>query len=188
MSRRARIPRWEDVLTPRPTRPQAGDADNGAAQAPDRPATQEARVRSAPTTETAEAGAPRPAEDGRPQLRGVHVGRDQFVARVEVTLRRDGREARTIEEASATTGGIQRAVAAATLRGVQSLQPAGERYEVESVARLTGHSGDLVVVEVSCLGQVGMASVAGVARVTSADPERATARAALDAVNRRVST
>lgn len=102
-----------------------------------------------------------------------------------VTLGLAGRSAVGEASGAATSGGILRAVAAATLRAVEQLADAPVRVDVEHLERIATGPESTVVVWLTMLTASGSTRLTGAAAVRD-DVRQAVVRATLDAVNRRL--
>lgn len=104
----------------------------------------------------------------------------------EVTLRRNGESASGAATGLQTTGNSIRLVAQATLWALQTFEPAANRAHVEAATIITLSERRLAIAVVTLLDPPHEEVLTGSATVRAAGELDATARAVLDAVNRRL--
>lgn len=126
-----------------------------------------------------------PTRPGRLVIDRVQLSSAGLTTAVTVTLRAGGRSYVGLAEGTATAGSLLRAVAMATLRGVESVVEGGARFDVEHVeiAETGGDRTALVVVTMVTDRATQRLSGASVVRE---DTRQAVIRAVLAAVNRRL--
>jgi hypothetical protein len=145
--------------------------------------------------EDAEVHAPRAPEPdvphqrvaGRPAISRMHLVSSGLDVTATVTLTSDGRTASGESRASASQTGVQRAVAAATLRAVEELSGDIARFELDHLEVSQLGSERTVVVALTMLSSRGTERLTGAAAVRE-DVRQAVIRATLDALNRRLET
>lgn len=122
----------------------------------------------------------------RPLIRRIEVGGAGLEVRARATLWLDGRTVLGEATAAATPAGRLRSAAQATLRALEQLLGGDTRLELDELDVEGDGQVQRVVARVGVLTWTGLESHVGVALVREGDPEHATVRATLDALNRRV--
>jgi hypothetical protein len=139
-----------------------------------------------PTTEP-DVDVPHQRVAGRPAISRMHLVSSGLDVTATVTLTSDGRTASGESRASASQSGVQRAVAAATLRAVEELSGDIARFELDHLEVSQLGSERTVVVALTMLSSRGTERLTGAAAVRE-DVRQAVIRATLDALNRRLET
>jgi hypothetical protein len=123
----------------------------------------------------------------RAAIRHLETSRGPREVQVSAVLEHDGRDSHGRAQAVATSVGMLRAVAEATLDALRGLAD-GQLYAViDRVSLRMDAEPAVALVVVSMVSERGEESLLG-ASVVHDDPERAIMRATLDALNRRVDT
>jgi hypothetical protein len=122
---------------------------------------------------------------GRPAISRMHLVSSGLDVTATVTLTSDGRTASGESRASASQSGVQRAVAAATLRAVEELSGDIARFELDHLEISQLGAERTVVVALTMLSSRGTERLTGAAAVRE-DVRQAVIRATLDALNRRL--
>jgi hypothetical protein len=154
---------------PAPPAPAAAPASPGSAAAPGAATAQAAR---------------------RPTVARPAIGRMQLVSAgldvtAKVTVKFAGRSALGENTGTATTTGVQRAVALATLHALEELVGRAARFELEDIEISTAGRQNTVLAVVTMLTDRGGERLTGSATVRE-DVRQACIRAILHAVNRRL--
>ena len=124
---------------------------------------------------------------GRPAISRMHLVSSGLDITATVTLTSDGRSAAGESRGSASQSGVQRAVAGATLRAVESLSGGIARFELDHLEVAHLGSDRMVIVALTMLSARGTERLTGAASVRE-DVRQAVIRATLDALNRRLET
>jgi hypothetical protein len=124
---------------------------------------------------------------GRPAITRMHLVSSGLDVTATVSLSSDGRTASGEARASASQSGVQRAVAGATLRAVESLSGDIARFELDHLEVTHIGSERTVIVALTMLSSRGTERLTGAAGVRE-DVRQAVIRATLDALNRRLET
>jgi hypothetical protein len=124
---------------------------------------------------------------GRPAITRMHLVSSGLDVTATVTLSSDGRSASGESRGSASQSGVQRAVAAATLRAVESLSGDIARFELDHLEISHLGSDRMAIVALTMLSGRGTERLTGAAAVRE-DVRQAVIRATLDALNRRLET
>ncbi|MDT7543962.1 MAG: hypothetical protein QOE99_72 [Actinomycetota bacterium] len=124
---------------------------------------------------------------GRPAITRMHLVSSGLDVTATVSLTSDGRTASGEARASASQSGVQRAVASATLRAVESLSGDIARFELDHLEVTHIGSERTVIVALTMLSARGTERLTGAAGVRE-DVRQAVIRATLDALNRRLET
>jgi hypothetical protein len=104
-----------------------------------------------------------------------------------VTLRLEGRDYSGESDGAATTTGVHRSVATATLHAVESVLGGRVRFEVEHVEIASAAGERTALVVLTLVTERGSERLSG-ASVVREDMRQAVIRATLAAVNRRIET
>ncbi|MDQ1614450.1 MAG: hypothetical protein QOJ60_389 [Actinomycetota bacterium] len=168
--------------------------------APARPAGPTPVVPNGATNAPAAAAVPAPAPEPVRELPDVRVAapgrlsiqRVQLVSAglgvvVTVTLRLEGRDYSGESDGAATTTGVHRSVATATLHAVESVLGRRVRFEVEHVEIASAAGERTALVVLTLVTERGSERLSG-ASVVREDMRQAVIRATLAAVNRRIET
>lgn len=123
----------------------------------------------------------------RPAISRMHLVSSGLDVTATVTLAAAGRSADGEARGTASPGGVQRAVAAATLRAVEQLLDGAVRVELEHLQVSRLGSERTVLVTLTLLTARGTERLTGAAAVRE-DVRQAVMRATLDALNRRLET
>jgi hypothetical protein len=126
-----------------------------------------------------------PTRRGRLAIQRVQLLSAGLGVAVTVTLGMDGETFPGEAEGSATTSGVHRSVAAATLRAVEQVVQGGARFEVDQVELTRLGADQTVLVLVTMLTGRSTQRLTGAA-VVREDVRQAVIRAVLAAVNRRL--
>ncbi|MFL6138608.1 MAG: hypothetical protein ACJ74O_12495 [Frankiaceae bacterium] len=121
----------------------------------------------------------------RPAIQRMHLVSSGLDITATVTLTHEGRSSGGECIGTATQSGVQRAVAAATLRAVEGLLGHRVRFELEHVEVAPIGRDRTALVSITMLTAAGGEKLTGAAAVRE-DARQAVIRATLDAVNRRV--
>ena len=121
----------------------------------------------------------------RAAIHHLDVQRGEAGVRVTATLGHDGRRADGSATAVATSIGVRRAVAEATVSAMRSLLGGSLLIGVDHVAVRSGEDPALATAVLTWLTDRGEETLVGTSLLRS-DPEQAVMRATLDALNRRV--
>jgi hypothetical protein len=124
---------------------------------------------------------------GRPAISRMHLVSTGLDVTATVSLTSDGRTASGEARASASQSGVQRAVATATLRAVESLSGDIARFELDHLEVAQLGAERTVIVALTMLSSRGTERLTGAAGVRE-DVRQAVIRATLDALNRRLET
>jgi hypothetical protein len=124
---------------------------------------------------------------GRPAISRMHLVSSGLDVTATVTLASDGRTASGESRGSASQSGVQRAVATATLRAVETLSGDIARFELDHLEVSHLGSDRMVIVALTMLSARGTERLTGAAAVRE-DVRQAVIRATLDALNRRLET
>ena len=147
---------------------------------------EDAQVHTATTTET-DVEVPHQRVAGRPAISRMHLVSSGLDVTATVTLTSDGRTASGESRNSASQSGVQRAVAAATLRAVEELSGDVARFELDHLEVTQLGADRMVIVALTMLSTRGTERLTGAAAVRE-DVRQAVIRATLDALNRRLET
>jgi hypothetical protein len=139
-----------------------------------------------PAPET-DADVPHQRVAGRPAISRMHLVSSGLDVTATVTLTSDGRTASGECRASASQSGVQRAVASATLRAVETLSGDIARFELDHLEVSQLGADRMVIVALTMLSSRGTERLTGAAAVRE-DVRQAVIRATLDALNRRLET
>lgn len=167
------------------------DMDVSASPAVEQPVGEQPASAEQPVGEETVAGGPaaEPGTNGhrpaRPIIRELLLGTQGLEVQVEAILALAGQELRGVARAAATRRATFRAVARATLDAVEALAPGMVKTELESIELLDTGDDERVTVTLTLLTEEGAEQLIGVS-MSRGDAERATMRATLDALNRRV--
>ena len=124
---------------------------------------------------------------GRPAISRMHLVSSGLDVTATVPLTSEGRTASGDARGSASQSGVQRAVASATLRAVETLSGDIARFELDHLEVTHLGSDRMVVVALTMLSARGTERLTGAAAVRE-DVRQAVIRATLDALNRRLET
>jgi len=174
-----RGPNLGGLVTPDPEPPRDKRADEVAAtQEPSRPPTVE------DVREVRSVTLPLPRPSARPSIAKMHLVSAGLDVTASVTLASTGRLAVGEARGTATSSGVHKAVALATIRAVEQLVD-GIRIELEHLDVTEMGSERTVVVLLTLLTERGGETLTGAATVRD-DVRQAVIRATLDALNRRL--
>jgi len=123
----------------------------------------------------------------RPSIQRMHLVSSGLDITASVTLGLDGRSEVGESRGTATSSGVQRAVAQATLRAVELLTDERVRFELDHLDVAPTGRERTVVVGVTMVSSTGSEKLTGAA-VVREDVRQAVIRASLDALNRRLGT
>lgn len=126
-----------------------------------------------------------PAVQQRPAIQRMHLVSSGLDISASVTLGFGGRSAVGEAQGTATQSGVQRAVALATLRAVESLIDGRARFELDHLEVTQTGRDRTVVAGVTLVTPSGSERLTGAA-VVREDVRQAVIRATLDALNRRL--
>jgi hypothetical protein len=121
----------------------------------------------------------------RPAISRMHLVSSGLDVTATVTLSADGRTAQGEAQGSASQSGVQRAVAAATLRAVEALSGDAARFELDHLEVTQLGAERTVLISLTMLSAKGTERLTGAATVRE-DVRQAVIRATLDALNRRL--
>lgn len=124
---------------------------------------------------------------GRPAISRMHLVSSGFDVTATVTLSSEGSTAVGDARGTASPSGVQRAVATATLRAVETLSGNIARFELDHLEVAQLGSDRTVLVALTMLSARGTEKLTGAAAVRE-DVRQAVIRATLDALNRRLET
>jgi hypothetical protein len=124
---------------------------------------------------------------GRPAISRMHLVSSGLDVTATVTLTAEDRTAAGEARGSASQSGVQRAVATATLRAVETLSGDVARFELDHLEVTHLGADRMVVVGLTMLSARGTERLTGAAAVRE-DVRQAVIRATLDALNRRLET
>jgi hypothetical protein len=124
---------------------------------------------------------------GRPAISRMHLVSSGLDVTATVTLTSEGKTASGESRGSASQSGVQRAVATATLRAVETLSGDVARFELDHLEVTHLGADRMVVVSLTMLSSRGTERLTGAAAVRE-DVRQAVIRATLDALNRRLET
>ncbi|MHB2022797.1 MAG: hypothetical protein ACYCO3_05650 [Mycobacteriales bacterium] len=128
---------------------------------------------------------PRDARRGRPAIARMQLLSSGLEVTAIVTLRHGQRLWEGQSTGTATQIGVQRAVAAATLRALEDMLGANARFELEDVDVTVNGRNRTALVSLLMLSTAGSERLTGAATVRE-DVRQACIRATLDAANRRL--
>lgn len=128
---------------------------------------------------------PVPRSSTRPAIAKMHLVSAGLEVSASVTLASGERTAKGEARGTATTAGVHRAVATATLRAVEGLVGSAARLELEHLDVAQMGTERTVVVLLTLLTARGGETLTGAAAVRD-DVRQAVIRATLDALNRRL--
>lgn len=121
----------------------------------------------------------------RPAIIDLAVANEGLEVHAEAVLTLEGLELRGRADGAATRRATFRSIATATLRAIETLFPDRLKMELETIEVTDERDDARVTVGVTFLTEYGPERLYGVS-IIRGDPELATMRATLDAVNRRV--
>lgn len=129
---------------------------------------------------------PPPQRDARrPAINRMHIVSSGLEVTATVGLAFRDRSVAGTSTGTATTSGVQRAVANATLHAVEELIGSAARFELEHVEVATSGTDRTALVAVTMVSSTGADRLTGAA-VVREDVRQAVIRATLDALNRRL--
>jgi hypothetical protein len=119
-------------------------------------------------------------------VEGVACAQDGYRCTIEVALRRNAERVVGTAEGSASTLGIPRLVAQATLAALRQVEPAAARVELDVAKVVTLGDREVATTSLVLLVPPYEEVIAGAVVVRAAGEQDAMARAVLDATNRRL--
>jgi len=179
----------EEVGSQHPAQPAAQPAPPTPEPQPEPPAPGAGPTRGTPTVEDVSEvrtlTLPMPRPSARPSIAKMHLVSAGLDVTASVTLASGDRTAVGEARGSATSSGVHRAVALATLRAVEQLVGDAVRVELEHLDVTPMGTERTVVVLLTLLTERGGETLTGAATVRD-DVRQAVIRATLDALNRRL--